>query len=157
VKKHKDLVLYLRSRGLRMTPSKQLLIQFFLDDNQNRHVPFRELQAYMQKFLPDVDRTTIYRNIEKFIALDLIQELDLPKTGKVYQYVFGKKMQHYYICKVCGKANKGNRELFGKIERALKDVHGFSKANLSVIFYGSCTKCARSAQDRAPLAEARMQ
>lgn len=154
MKKHKDLVLYLRSRGLRMTPSKQLLIQFFLD-NQSRHVPFRELQAFMQKALPDVDRTTVYRNIEKFIALELIQELDLPKIGKVYQYVFGKKMQHYYICKSCGKANRGNHELFAKIERALKDVHGFSKANLSVIFYGTCTKCTRSSVSRAIPSEAR--
>src|SRR3989344_7425865 len=136
--------MYLRSRGLRMTASKQALIQFFLD-NQSRHVPFRELQAFMQKSLPEVDRTTIYRNIEKFISLELIQELDLPKVGKVYQYVFEKKIHHYYICKVCGKANKGNQELFGKIESALKDIHGFSKANLSVVFYGSCTKCSSSA------------
>ncbi|MGZ3655208.1 MAG: Fur family transcriptional regulator [Bdellovibrionota bacterium] len=154
MKKHKDLVVYLRSRGLRMTPSKQLLIQFFLD-NQDRHVPFRELQAFMQKSLPDVDRTTVYRNIEKFIALELIQELDLPKTGKVYQYVFGKKIQHYYICKTCGKANRGNQKLFAKIERALKDVHGFSKANLSVIFYGSCTKCSKAIPERTRLEDAR--
>lgn len=141
MKKHKDLVLYLRSRGLRLTPSKQLLIQFFLD-NHNRHIPFRELQDFMHKHLPEVDRTTIYRNIEKFISLGLIQELVLPKEGKVYQYTFDKKVHHYYICKACGKASKGNKELFGKIEKALKDIHGFSKANLSVIFYGLCTKCS---------------
>jgi Fur family ferric uptake transcriptional regulator len=125
-----------------MTPSKKLLIQFFLD-NHNRHVSFKELQNFVHKSLPDVDRTTIYRNIEKFIALGLIQELNLPKTGKVFQYIFDKKVHHYYICKECGKANRGNQELFGKIEAALKDIHGFSKANLSVVFYGHCTKCAK--------------
>ncbi len=155
MKKHKDLVLYLRSRGLRMTASKQMLIQFFLD-NQSRHVPFRELQAYLQKSLPEVDRTTIYRNIEKFISLELIQELDLPKVGKVYQYIFEKKLHHYYICKICGKANKGNQDLFGKIESALKDIHGFSKANLSMVFYGSCTKCSKSAVERAHREEVRV-
>ena len=142
MKKHKDLVLYLRSRGLRLTPSKSLLIQFFLD-NHNRHVPFKELQDVMEKHLPEVDRTTVYRNIEKFIALGLIQELVFPKTGKVYQYVFDKRVRHYYICKSCGKANKGNQELFDKIEEALKDVHGFSKAGLSVVFYGLCASCAK--------------
>lgn len=126
-----------------MTASKRLLIQFFLD-NQNHHVPFRELQEYMVKHLPDLDRTTVYRNIEKFISLGLIQELNFPKTGKVYQYVFDKKVQHYYICKSCGKANKGNQELFTKIEEALKDIHGFEKADLSVVFYGHCSKCAKA-------------
>jgi Fur family ferric uptake transcriptional regulator len=109
----------------------------------------------MQESLPDVDRTTVYRNIEKFISLELIQELDLPRVGKVYQYTFGKKVHHYYICKTCGKSNKGNQELFNKIENALKDIHGFSKANLSVVFYGSCTKCSKSAPERAHRHEAR--
>ncbi len=126
-----------------MTPSKGLLIQFFLD-NHNRHIPFKELHDFMQEQLPEVDRTTVYRNIEKFIALGLIQELVFPRTGKVYQYVFDKRVQHYYICKSCGKANKGNQELFDKIENALKDVHGFSKAGLSVVFYGFCAKCAKA-------------
>ncbi len=145
MKKHKDLVLYLKNRGLRMTPSKETLIQFFLD-NQNRHIPFKELQDHLNKNLPDVDRTTIYRNIEKFISLGVIQELDLPTKGKVYQYVFDKKVHHYYICKSCGKTNKGNEELFQKIEKALKDIHDFSKANLSVLFYGLCSKCESKQQ-----------
>jgi Fe2+ or Zn2+ uptake regulation protein len=128
----------MRSRGLRMTPSKSLLIQFFLN-NHNRHVPFKELQEFVQENLPNVDRTTFYRNIEKFIEMGLIQELNFPKTGKVYQYIFDKKVHHYYICKSCGKANKGHQALFNKIEDALKDIHGFSKAGLSVVFYGHCT------------------
>lgn len=140
MKKHKDLALYLKDRGLRMTLSKATLIQFFLD-NQNRHIPFKELQNHLNKELPDVDRTTIYRNIEKFIALGVIQELALPNKGKVYQYIFDKKVHHYYICKSCGKTNKGNEKLFEKIEKALKDIHDFSKANLSILFYGLCTKC----------------
>lgn len=143
MKKHKDLVRYLKSKGLRMTPSKQVLIQFFLD-NQNRHVPLKELQDYLGHQVSDVDRTTIYRNVEKFISLGLIQELNLPKRGKVYQYVFDKRVHHYYVCKSCGKMNKGNEDLFKKVEKALKDVHGFSKANLSVLFYGFCSKCDAS-------------
>lgn len=140
MRKHKDLVAYLRSKGLRMTPSKEMLIQFFLD-NHNRHVPLKEIHEHLISTSPEIERTTIYRNIEKFISLSLIQELDLPKKGKVYQYVFDKKVQHYYICKSCGKMNKGNEELFKKIERALKDIHDFSKANLSVLFFGFCAKC----------------
>lgn len=138
--RHKELVQFLKTRGLRMTSSKEVLIQLFID-NQNRHIPLKEIQEHLLFVTPDVDRTTIYRNIEKFISLGVIQELDLPKRGKVYQFVFGKKMHHYYICKSCGKMNKGNEDLFKKIEKALKDIHDFSKANLSVLFYGFCAKC----------------
>jgi len=140
MRKHKDLVLYLKSHGLRMTSSKKMLIQFFLD-NQHRHIPVQELQDFIGEYLPEVDRTTIYRNIEKFIALGVIQELSLPKKGKIFQYIFDKKAHHYYICKSCSKVIKGNDNLFKKIEKALKDIHDFSKANLSVVFYGYCSKC----------------
>lgn len=140
LKKRKDLLAFLKSNGMRMTPSKKLLIQFFLD-NQRRHISAKELQDHVYANLPELDRTTIYRNIEKFISLELIQELDLPKVGKAYQFIFDKKVHHYYICKGCGKVSRGNETLFDQIEQALKDIHGFSKAQLSVMFYGYCSAC----------------
>lgn len=143
MKKHNDLVLFLKSKGLRMTPSKETLIQFFLD-NKTRHVPLKELQDCLNEKVPDVDRATIYRNIEKFISIGVIQELYLPSKGRVFQYIFDKQAQHYYICKTCGKMSKGNADLFKKIEDALKDIHDFSKANLSVVFYGLCAKCEQN-------------
>jgi Fe2+ or Zn2+ uptake regulation protein len=140
MKKQKELLAYLKSKSLRMTPSKKLLIQFFLD-NQNRRISAKELQEHVAQHLPKVDRTTIYRNIEKFIALEFIQELDLPNIGKSYQFVFDSKVHHYYTCKKCGKTKKGDEKLFAKIERALKEIHDFSKAQLSVVFYGHCADC----------------
>lgn len=142
MKKREDLLIYLKSKGLRMTPLKELLIQFFLD-NQSRHIPNKELQEHVAINLPDVDRTSIYRNIEKLIALDLIQELDLPKTGKAYQFIFDSKVHHYYICKGCGEVKKGDKKLFSRIEKALKDIHDFSKAKMSVVFYGYCSDCEK--------------
>ena len=100
-----------------------------------------EMQDFLDQNLPGVDRSSIYRNLETFQELDIIQELKLSKLGKRYQYVLDKKVHHFYICKSCGKSNKGNEELFQKIESALKDVHGFSKANLSIVFYGLCSRC----------------
>jgi len=140
VKKQEELFAYLKSKGLRMTPSKKLLIQLFLD-NQRRHVSSKEIQEYVASNLPEVDRTTIYRNIEKLISLDLIQELYLPKTGKAYQFIFGNKVHHYYICKGCGDVKIGDPKLFRRIEKSLKEIHDFSKANLSVVFYGQCSDC----------------
>lgn len=123
-----------------MTQSKEILIQFFLD-HQKSLIPFKTLQDHLIEKIPDVDRTTIYRNIEKFISLGLIQELDLPNKGKVFQYIFNKQVHHFYICKGCSKTIKGDEHMFKQIEKALKDVHEFSKSNLSVVFYGYCKKC----------------
>jgi Fe2+ or Zn2+ uptake regulation protein len=102
-----------------------------------------EFQRHLDKAGMRTDRSSLYRNIENLKKLEVIQELSLPKLGKRFQYVLDKKVSHFYICKACGKLNRGNEVLFNRIENALKDVHGFSKANLSIIFYGLCAKCGK--------------
>lgn len=141
MKKHKDLLAVLKSNDMRITPARRLLLQFILD-NRARQVSLKDIHDYIDEQMPGVDRSSIYRNLETFQKLDIIQELNLPGVGKRYQYVLDKKVHHYFICKACGKANRGSEELFEKIDAALKDIHGFSKANLSVVFYGYCAKCS---------------
>lgn len=142
MKKHKDLIAVLRSNNMRVTPARRLLLQFVLD-NKSRHISVQEIQEFLDQQIKGVDRSSVYRNLEALQRLDIIQELNLPKVGKRYQYIFDRKVHHFYICKACGKANRGNEELFKRIEFALKDVHGFSKANLSVVFYGLCARCGK--------------
>ena len=143
MKKHKDLLAVLKSNKMRITPARRHLLQFILD-NKFRQISMADVQEFLERKLKAVDRSSIYRNLDAFQRIDIIQELNLPHVGKRYQYVFDRRVHHFYICKSCGKADRGNEELFKKIENALKDVHGFSKANLSVVFYGYCTKCAPS-------------
>lgn len=141
MKKHKDLLQVLKSNKMRITPARRLLLQFILD-NKSRRISMQEVQAYLDQHLKGVDRSSIYRNLDALQKLDIIQELNLPGSGKRFQYIFDRKVHHFYICKACGKANRGNEELFRKISNALKEVQGFSRANLSVVFYGYCAKCA---------------
>lgn len=141
MKRHKDLLEVLRANKMRITPARRLLLQYILD-NKSRQISIQEIQDFVNREMAGVDRSSIYRNLDAFQKLDILQELNLPNIGKRYQYVLDRKVHHFYICKTCGKANRGNEELFKKVEAALKDVHGFSKANLSVVFYGFCSKCS---------------
>ena len=68
----------------------------------------QEVQESLDKQLEGVDRSSIYRNIDALQKLDIIQELNLPNIGKRYRYVFDRKVHHFYICKACGKANRGD-------------------------------------------------
>jgi Fur family transcriptional regulator, ferric uptake regulator len=142
MKKHKDLLAVLKSNKLRITQARRLLLQFILD-NRSRQISPKDIQEFVGRKMTGVDRSSVYRNLETFKKLDIIQELNLPGVGKRFQYVLDKKVHHFYICKSCGKASRGNEELFARIEAALKDVHGFSKANLSMVFYGYCSRCSQ--------------
>lgn len=139
MKRHKDLLALLKSNGMRITAGRRELLQFILD-NGSRRVALGQIHAHMDRKRP-VDRASIYRNLEAFKKLEIIQELKLPGIGKCFQYVLDRKVHHFYICKVCGRAKPGDAKLFEKVEAALKQIHGFSKANLSVTFYGTCAQC----------------
>ncbi len=141
MKKHRDLIAVLRSNKMRITPGRRVLLQFILD-NHSRHMSLKQIHDFMDKNMPGVDRSSIYRNLEAFKKMHIIRELSLPNVGKRFQFVFDRQVHHYFICKACGKLNRGNEKLFRNIESALGGVPGFSKANLSVVFYGNCGKCA---------------
>lgn len=137
MRKHRDLLEVLRANGMRITAGRRGLLQFILD-NRSRRIRLREIHHEF----PDVDRTSIYRNLLAFERLGIVQGIKLPQHDKSYQYVLDRKIHHFYICKACGNARRGNRKLFERIEAALRDTHGFAKANLSVVFYGTCAGCA---------------
>lgn len=140
MKKHGDLISILRANHLRITPTRRIMLQFILN-NKGRRIPLKEIYKHVSSRLEGVDRSSIYRNLEVLKKLDVIQELNLPKVGKCFQYVFDQPVHHFFICKSCGRSSKGKEELFDRIETALKDVHGFTKANLSIVFYGQCAEC----------------
>lgn len=149
MKRHRDLLALLKSNGMRITVGRRALLQFIVD-NSSRRVSLAEIHDHMDRHAVRVDRASIYRSLETFKKLDIIQELKLPGVGKCFQYVLDRKVHHFYICKACGKSKAGDRKLFERIERALKDIHGFAKANLSVVFYGTCAHCGvRRAATRA--------
>jgi Fe2+ or Zn2+ uptake regulation protein len=143
MRRHRDLVGLLRSNGMRITEGRRLLLQYILD-NSARRITLAEIHAHLHE-QSEMDRASVYRNLQTLKKLEVIQELKLPGVGKCFQYVLGRRMQHFYICKACGKATSGDRALFKRIEAALEEVRGFAKSRLSVAFYGTCPRCARYA------------
>ena len=141
MRKHRDLLEVLRANGMRITAGRRRLLQIILD-HQARGVRLREIYEQLDGQAARVDRTSVYRNLIAFERLGIVQALKLPKRGITYQYVLDRKIHHFYICKACGRARRGNRNLFNRIEAALREAHGFTKANLSVVFYGTCASCA---------------
>ncbi len=125
---------------MRITAGRRELLQLILD-NQSRRLTLREIHDHLDDEMGRVDRTSVSRNLITFERLGIIQALKL-RGDKTYQYVLDRKIHHFYICKACGNARRGNRKLFERIEAALRETHGFAKANLSVVFYGTCAGCA---------------
>jgi Fur family transcriptional regulator, ferric uptake regulator len=148
MKKHRDLLSVLRANNMRITPARRTLIQFLLN-NRSRRVSLKEIQDHLESRIDGVNRSSIYRNLEALKRIEALQELSFPGKGKCFQYIFDRKVHHYFICKACGRSSRGNAELFKRIEQALQEVHGFAKANLSLVFYGECSACRKKSGGRS--------
>lgn len=148
MKRHRDLLALLRSNGMRITAGRRMLLQFVLD-NSARRITLSEIHDYLGR-RHRIDRASVYRNLQTLKKLEVIQELKLPGVGRCFQYILDRKVHHFYICKVCGKAKSGDRSLFERIESALEDLHGFANSNLSVTFYGTCARCRAPARKSDP-------
>lgn len=140
MKKHSDLIALLRHNQQRITPARRILLQYFID-HSSKGLSLTEIQTHLQDKLPGINRSSVYRNLEMLKQLSIIQELMVPGQGRRYQFVFEQPVHHFIICKGCGKVITGDRSLFEQVEKALKEIHDFQKANLSVTFYGFCAQC----------------
>ena len=143
MKTHRDVLSILKAKNLRLTPARRALIQYILD-NKTKQISLQNINNYLEKNIEGVNRSSIYRNLELLKKLEIIQELNLPKKGKHFRYAFDNDIHHFYICKKCGKATNIEKSLYDRIEKALKSIKGFLKADMSIVFYGSCLICKES-------------
>jgi len=113
IKTHNDLLAHLNANKMCITPTRRVLLQYILD-HQEQQINLRKLQQFLNKKIPGIDPSSIYRNIENLKNLGI---------------------------RVCGRLCKVNRNLFSKVEIALKGIHEFSKVDMSILLYGQCAKC----------------
>ena len=87
MKKHKDLIAVLRHNQQRITPARQILLQYFIDRYSN-DLSLPEIMTHLQDRLPGINRSSVYRNLEMLKQLSVIQEINVPGKGRRYQFIF---------------------------------------------------------------------
>ena len=140
MKNHKDLIHVLKSKGMKITPVRSLILQYILD-NQDQEIILNNIYYFLKEKFIGADKSSIYRNIELFKQLDIIYEVNSSSNQKSYKYVFDTKLHPFFICKSCGKLFEINKNIFQNIETKLIEI--LLEENLSAIFYGYCDICKK--------------
>ncbi|MCB9818571.1 transcriptional repressor [Candidatus Nomurabacteria bacterium] len=90
--------------------------------------------ADIHRKIPEIDLTTIYRNLELFVSDGLIKKLDLDKDEAMYEYKEGN--HHHAICTDCNKVihfNVSDLEIMKLIK-----VPNFTPESLELTVRGKC-------------------
>ncbi|MGD0705223.1 MAG: Fur family transcriptional regulator [Trebonia sp.] len=127
----------LRSRGYRVTPQRQLVLEAVaaLD-----HATPEEIAASVQRTAKGVNISTIYRTLELLDSLGLVAHTHLNHGAPTYHLATEAGHVHL-VCQDCGKIDEAGRETIAPLTRALDDRHGFEVNVSHLTVFGRCHDC----------------
>lgn len=133
----------IKEKGLRLTKAREEIISFLL----NREIPATavEIKAALVKKGFKLNKTTVYRNLETLLKLELIQEVYLNDRETRYELVSEESHHHHLFCENCKRIvhleNKLIEKKLSQIEAKLESHTNFEIESHSLEFFGKCKQC----------------
>jgi Fur family ferric uptake transcriptional regulator len=127
----------LRSRGYRVTPQRQLVLEAVAKLN---HATPEEIAACVQQTAKGVNISTIYRTLELLDSLGLVAHTHLNHGAPTYHLASDAGHVHL-VCQNCGKIDEASPEEVAPLSRVLDDKHGFEINVSHLTVFGLCHDC----------------
>ncbi len=127
------------------TKQQELLLSCF-KAMQGRHFTAEDVAAYFQKQNISIGIATIYRQIEKFVAMGVVQKYFLgEQNAACFQYMgeeCHKDVSHFHLkCEKCGTLIHLECHDLEQLSSHLMAEHGFALDPFRTVFYGLCQNC----------------
>ncbi|HSX48732.1 MAG TPA: transcriptional repressor [Candidatus Saccharimonadales bacterium] len=91
----------------------------------------------------NVNKTTIYRNLESLINENKVIEVEFGDNKKRYELT-SHKHHHHIICKSCGKIKDlKSKKLEKEIDNLSSEIRDFLISNHELEFFGYCSNCKK--------------
>ncbi len=129
---------HLRSRGLRMTPQREQIMDIFL--HEAGHLTTEELYLRIQSLDPSLGQATVYRTVKLLCEAGVAREVRF--GDGVARYEKSSEAHHdHLICERCGKNLEVLDPEIERLQEALARAHGFVPTFHRLYLYGICSEC----------------
>lgn len=135
----------LKQNGLKVTTQRTEILAV-LADRPGEHLTAEEIYDCVKKKHPEIGLATVYRTIQLFSELGLIDKLNLDdgyvryEISKENAKVHGHH-HHHLICLECGKVSAFQDDLLEALETRILEQTGFQVQDHEVKLYGRCAAC----------------
>ncbi len=126
----------LNSRSQRIT-APRLDILGILKSN---HHPLTISEIHNKISNKKIDLATVYRTINLFVQLNIVNEIDFKDEFKRYELVYDRHHHHHIVCKKCRKIENVEACVLIELEKLL-NKKGYTDISHSLEFFGVCGKC----------------
>jgi Fur family ferric uptake transcriptional regulator len=129
----------LRSAGLRSTAQRRAVLQAL---HEAQHATVDELAAEVQRGLPDVSLSTIYRTLEALDEVGLVTHAHLRHGSPTYHSVDDEPHVHL-VCTGCGTIGQQPISVAESLAAGLQESVGFVVDVSHLAVHGRCAACSR--------------
>ena len=125
-------------QGYPLTLQRRLLLELLRQ--AEGHIDAKEL--YRRASIRDeaISPATVYRSLNLFKQLGLVDEMRLGKIRCYYEIKQSPEHQHL-VCQGCGKVIEFQNPLFQKLIEAVQREHGFNVTKAELYLTGYCPEC----------------
>ncbi|MFI5958191.1 Fur family transcriptional regulator [Cryptosporangium sp. NPDC051539] len=126
----------LRSRGLRMTVQRQLVMEAV---EKLGHATSEQVHAEVTKTATGLNLTTVYRTLELLEEIGLVRHTHLMDTATTYHLAADQHI--HLVCRNCRTVSEAPTALLTDLATRLTDERGFHMDVGHVALFGICGNC----------------
>jgi len=132
-----DVLARMREQGARVTSARRLLLSVLLESHGHRSA--EELAADVQARAPEVNLSTIYRNLEELERLKIVDRTHLGHGPATYH--LATATHGHLVCERCGSMTEVPDILFDDLAETTRRDYGFVIDPHRFAVIGICTNC----------------
>lgn len=131
----------LKNNNFKITQQRQAIIDTLISNCSNL-LSVDEIFKYTKILYPKTNMTTIYRNLQIFVNLNLVHKIITDNGISLFQLVCVNNNNHHHIimCKKCGKTEIIEYCPLHDLEK-ISNEKNFNLVGHKLELYGICKKC----------------
>lgn len=90
--------------------------------------------------LPESDLVTVYRTLEAFEGIGIIQKIPLEESGCLFELTEPNDHHHHFVCRDCHRTERLDLCLAKELEDRAQKL-GFTEISHLIEVYGLCEDC----------------
>jgi len=138
MKKEPDNNQTIQMQGHFLTAQRRLLLELLRDSEGQ--LDAKELYQRASARDESIGPATVYRSLNLFKQLGLVDEMRLGKLRCYYEIKQSPEHQHL-LCQGCGKVIEFQNPYFNKLIKAVQREHGFKITKAELCLEGYCPNC----------------
>jgi Fur family transcriptional regulator, ferric uptake regulator len=133
---------YIRTRGLRRTPEREVILREVFAVHQ--HFDVEELYLRLRRQGVKVSKASVYRALRLLLDCGLVREVDYREGHWHYEHIYGHRNHNHLRCLDCGEIVEFEAAGLAPLEEELSNTYGYHIISHHWEVKGYCHNCRAS-------------